>query len=319
MKATVLYGPRKLEVINVDMPKPPFEWVLVRTELTGICGTDKAFYTGTYKLFKTPLIPGHEVVGIVDSGPEDVVGKRVVPEINFSCGNCEYCKSELYTHCPYKKTLGIDFDGGMAEYFVAPLKALHIYSGTPETGIFVEPLAAVLRALSLRPLKPDHRVAVIGTGNLAWLVVQVIKKLYGIKVDLLVKENSTKAKHYKGLVDNIVYIGELLESTYDVVFEASGDPNALNIAIKAAKPRGAIHLKSTPGIAAYVNTTLAVIKEVEVICSRCGTSREFKQAIKILTNGKVEPRLDVVYELENSKEAFEESLKPSYFKVAVRA
>ncbi|MEM0000410.1 MAG: alcohol dehydrogenase catalytic domain-containing protein [Desulfurococcaceae archaeon] len=319
MKAIVLYGPRKLEVTGTSVPVLPRGWVLVKTELVGICGTDKAFYTGTYKLLKTPLIPGHEVVGVVVEGSEELKGKRVVPEINFPCGKCEYCRLGLYTHCTGKKTLGIDLDGGMAEYFIAPVEALHVYPGPPEMGIFVEPLAAVLRALMLRPPKPGDKVAVIGTGNLAWLVVQALKKLYELHVELVVREGSVKAKHFKDLVDGIVHSSELVESTYDVVFEVSGDPNALNTAIRLVKPRGIIHLKSTPGTGAHANMTSMVVKEAEIVCSRCGTFREFKYAVKLLVGGKVVPRLDRVYKLDDGREAFEESLKPEYFKVAIRA
>lgn len=318
LKAAVLYGPWRVEVADLEKPMLPRGWVLVKTELVGICGTDKAFYTGRYRLFKTPLVPGHEVVGIVVDGEGELVGKRVVSEINFSCGECEYCKTSLYTHCPGKKTLGIDFDGGMAEYFVAPAKALHVFPDTPEIGIFVEPLAAVLRAFSVRPLPRNAKVAVIGTGNLAWLTVQVLKKLYDVKVDLVARRESVKAKYYSNLVDDFAYFDEPPRSVYDAVFEGSGDPGALNTAVRIVKPRGLIYLKSTPGVRAEVDTTLAVVKEVEVVCSRCGTRSEFRTAIELLTKKVVSPRLDRIHPLHDVDKAFEESLKPNYFKIAIR-
>jgi alcohol dehydrogenase len=317
MKAVQLYGPRKLEVVDIDVPKVEQGWVLVKVELVGICGTDKAFYTGTYKLFKYPLVPGHEVVGKVVEGPKDLLGERVVSEINFSCWSCSYCRSGLYTHCPSKKTLGIDFDGGMAEYFVAPLNVLHRFDDSPEKGIFVEPLAAVLRALSLRPVKPGDRVAVIGTGAIAWLVVQVLKNLYGLDVDVVARRNSIKAQYFKSIV-NIVYIDEVKESYYDAVFEVSGDPNAIDIAVKIAKPCGVVHLKSTPGSLAQVNSTTAVVKELSIICSRCGTFREFGYAIDVLRKGIVKPILNNIYPLYEAKKAFEESLTGRYFRIALK-
>lgn len=318
VRAVLLHAPRRLEVAEVPLPERRPGWVLVKTELAGICGTDKAFYTGTYKLFKAPLIPGHEVVGVVVEGSEELIGKRVVSEINFPCWSCEYCRSGLYTHCPWKKTLGIDFDGGMAEYFVAPASALHVYPGPPETGIFAEPLAAVLRALALRPLKPGDVVAVIGTGNLAWLTTQVLKKLSGVEVHVVARKGNSKAGYFKQIADSIIYTDELKGNTYDAVFEASGDHQALNTAIEVVKPRGVVYLKSTPGVPAHVNTTLAVVKEVELVGSRCGTFREFKKAVELLVKGVVEPRLDKVYNIDRAVEAFEEALKPYYFKVAIK-
>jgi len=136
LKAVLLHGDRRVEVGDIPVPRPPKGWALVRSELSGICGTDKAFYTGSYRLFKSPLVPGHEVVGVVVEGPEGLVGRRVVSEINFPCWFCSYCRSGMYTHCPSKRTLGIDFDGGMAEFFIAPVEALHEFRLEPELGVF---------------------------------------------------------------------------------------------------------------------------------------------------------------------------------------
>ena len=73
MKALLLKAPREVEAADLPEPEPPAGWSLVRTELAGICGTDKAFYRGTYPLFKKPLVPGHEVVGVVEEGPLNYV------------------------------------------------------------------------------------------------------------------------------------------------------------------------------------------------------------------------------------------------------
>jgi len=78
--AAVLEGPKRLFVREVAVPRVE-GYALVRSELVGICGTDKAFYVGTYPLFKRPLVPGHEVVGVVVEGPPHLVGRRVVSEI----------------------------------------------------------------------------------------------------------------------------------------------------------------------------------------------------------------------------------------------
>lgn len=317
MKAALLYGPGKLVVSDVPLPSRPPGWVLVKSLIAGICGTDKAFYRGTYKLFKTPLIPGHEVVGVVVEGPRELAGKTVVPEINFPCWSCEYCRAGLYTHCPRKRTLGIDFDGGMAEYFVAPASALHVYRGPVENGVFVEPLAAVLRAISLYTPKPTDCVAVIGTGTVALLTVQVLHELLGFDVDVIARRGSRKASYFEKIA-RVVFVEEAPESGYDVVFEATGDPGALDIAVKIARPRGVIHLKSTPGLPACFNSTVAVVKELTIIGSRCGTHREFKRAIELLESGAIRPRLDKVYNLDSVVEAFEESVRGEYFKIAVK-
>ncbi len=317
MKAVVLYGPRQLEVREVQRPAVPPGWVLIRTSLVGICGTDKAFYTGSYPLFKTPLIPGHEAIGVVEDGEPALIGETVVPEINFPCFKCRYCREGLYTHCPHKRTLGIDFDGAMAEYFIAPAHAVHVFKGDERLGIYVEPLAAVLRALSIRPIRPIERAAVIGAGTIAYLTIQALKRLLNVKVDLIARRESKKADRLKPHVDSVIYIGEAEASSYDVVFEVSGSPEAINEAIRIVRPRGVIHLKSTPGAPGQVNLTIAVVKEVEIVCSRCGTFKEFELAIELLTKGVIQPPEPRTFKLNEAKDAFEEAVRGYEFKIAL--
>jgi len=318
LRALRLYGPWDLRLEEVEVPEPPEGWALVKMEAVGICGTDKAFYRGTYPLFKRPLIPGHEVVGRVVEGPERLLRRRVVAEINFSCLKCEVCRSGLYTHCPRKKTLGIDFDGGMAEYFVAPVPALHaVESLDPWVGVFVEPLAAVLNAVEQFPVKPSHRAAVLGSGNLAILTVQVLKLLGVREVVAVVRRDSPKRRYVSEAGAEVVELEEALkrESSFDVVFEETGSNEGLDIAIRLAKPRGVVHIKSTPGGKAAFDQTLAVVKEVRIIGTRCGTFREFKRAIELLSTGLVRPVVTTVAKLSQGREAFSKALSREEVKV----
>jgi len=106
---------------------------------------------------------------------------------------------------------------------------------------------------------------------------------------------------------------------FDVVFEVSGDPDALNLAVELARPRGVIHLKSTPGAPARVNTTLAVVKELRIVGTRCGTFREFERAIELLRRKLVSPIITSVVEgLPRTREAFEKSFSRHEFKVVVK-
>ena len=325
MKAALLYGPRDLRVEEVEGPCAPENWALVKTIAVGICGTDKAFYTGAYKLFKSPLVPGHEVVGEVVK-PPSLQGKTVVPEINFSCWQCEVCREGLYTHCPHKKTLGIDFDGGMAEYFIAPLDALHVVDLDPLSAIAVEPLAAIINALDQFPLSPNASVAVLGSGNLALLTLQLLKFI-GFKPIAVVREKSRKRRYVEDLRVEVVVLEEVEDFVkkktpsglgFHVVFEATGSPEGLDAAIKLVRPRGLVHLKSTPGLPFIVDMTTAVVKEVRVIGSRCGSHRDFEKAIELLKLGVLRPIITKVERgLDNAEEAFESAIRPEEVKVVI--
>ncbi|RLF19083.1 MAG: zinc-binding dehydrogenase, partial [Thermoprotei archaeon] len=199
MLAARLYGPHDLRLEDIEPPRPPEGWALIKSLAVGICGTDKAFYTGTYPLLKRPLVLGHEVVGKVVEGPEGLIDKLVVSEINFSCMKCSFCRMGLYTHCPHRKTLGIDFDGGMAEYFIAPLTSLHIVEGMdPIMAVEVEPLAAVLNMLEQAPPSPQSKVAVIGSGNLAILILQILRNM-NIETVAIVRGDSPKRRYIESL------------------------------------------------------------------------------------------------------------------------
>jgi len=326
--AAVLHGPRDLRVANVPEPELPDGWVLVKTAAVGICGTDKAFFLGTYPLFKKPLVPGHEAAGEVVEGPSGLKGRLVVPEINFPCWRCEVCREGLYTHCPNKKTLGIDFDGAFAEFFSAPVEALHVVEGLdPVVATEVEPLAALLNSLRQVPLRLGDSVAVIGTGNLAVMLLQLLKHI-GFEPVAVVRRGSAKIRFVERYAAEVVFTDELREHVntktrggmgFDVVFEVSGDPSALELAVEATRPRGVIHLKSTPGSLASFNSTAAVVKEVRIAGTRCGTFKEFREAINLLKRGLVKPEITTVIDgLSSAPEAFEKSLERGQVKVVVR-
>jgi len=327
VKALRLYKPFDARLEDVAEPMPSKGWVLVKTLAVGICGTDKAFYTGSYPLFKSPLVPGHEVVGVVVSSGR-LEGATVVSEINFACGKCYYCRSGLYTHCPYRKTLGIDFDGGFAELFTAPGQALHPVDGVDTVeATEVEPLAAVLNAFEQHPISPIARVAVVGTGNLAYLATQVFM-LMGLAPVVIARRGSSKAEHFRRLGAEVVFYDEvgdyIAKSTpeglgFDVVFEASGSVEGLSTAINITRPRGVIHMKSTPGALFRVDMTRAVVKELRIICTRCGTFKEFKKAVELLKQGAVKPLItSVLTGIESGVKAFEKALERSEVKVVVR-
>jgi len=100
--------------------------------------------------------------------------------------------------------------------------------------------------------------------------------------------------------------------------EATGSNEGLATAVEIAKPRGIIHVKSTPGGLASFNLTLAVVKELRLIGTRCGTFREFARAVELIASGRVEPVITAVMDLSRSVEAFEKALQRDQVKVVLR-
>lgn len=329
MRAAVLHAPGDLRVEDVPVPRPGPGEVLIRVKEVGICGTDKAFYKGTYRPGKFPIIPGHEVAGVVEAVGEGVdeswVGARVTSEINFPCGRCWFCRNGMYTHCPYRRVLGITVDGGFAEYFVAPVGALHRIDGlTWAQGAYVEPLAAVVEMIQTQPPPEGGRVAVIGTGNMGLLSIQVLR-LHAPEVLVAVtRPGSPKAGMARELGADIVTdtggVEEVVREVtpegagFDYVVETTGSPQGLDLAVRLVRPRGVIASKSTHGAPVSFDYTALVVKEARIVGSRCGP---FEPAIRLIREGlvRVDPLITSRFRLGEAPEAMEASFRRDQVKV----
>ena len=143
---------------------------LVRVLKTGICNTDLEIVRG-YAGFSGTI--GHEFVGVVEnSNDKNLIGKRVVGEINAGCGKCDWCKKHDSRHCPNRTVLGIHGrDGAHAEFLTLPDENLLEVPAnvSDEQAIFTEPLAAAFGITEQVEIFPETRVAVIGDGKLGLL------------------------------------------------------------------------------------------------------------------------------------------------------
>ena len=213
MKATFFDG--KKMILDKNYPDPNFNETLVRVSLAGICGTDLEILDG-YMQYNGIL--GHEFVGIVEkSNNSNLIGKRVVGEINAGCGKCDSCIKGMERHCPTRTVLGIlKRNGAFAEFISLPEKNLHVIpdSISDEQAVFVEPLAAAFEINEQISMKPEWNVAVVGDGRLAQLIIQVIK--------LTCSNITCFGKHenkLEGLVQSGIKIKLGIESTDEKLFD----------------------------------------------------------------------------------------------------
>ena len=135
-----------VDLREVPKPVPKPGEALLRVLLVGVCNTDLELLAGYYGFAG---IPGHEFVGLVEEAPSrpELVGHRVVAEINFGCGHCPRCLAGDSRHCPERKALGImGAPGAMAEYVTVPITNLLALDEeiSDREAVFAEPLAAAL-------------------------------------------------------------------------------------------------------------------------------------------------------------------------------
>lgn len=175
-----------LELIEREIPKPGPGQVRLKVQACGVCHSDSFVQAGGWPGLQFPRIPGHEVIGVIDSLGPNVprwkVGDRVgVGWHGGHCGYCDQCERANFFGCQVDlKVTGISFDGGYAEYMIAPANVLAV---VPKELSSVEaaPLmcagVTTYNALRHTDAMPGDLVAILGLGGLGHLAVQFAAKM----------------------------------------------------------------------------------------------------------------------------------------------
>lgn len=282
MRALVL-GPDGPSVRDVPLPAAPDE-ARIRVRLAGVCATDVELVKG-YMGFAGTL--GHEFVGEVEAAADPAwVGRRVVGDINAACGTCATCRAGRPTHCPTRTVLGIQGrDGAFAEALTLPLANLHAVPDgvADEAAVFVEPLAAACEIVEQLHVRPSMRVAVLGTGRLGHLCAAVLA-LTGAETWGVGRNPRTRALLPRPV--RAAAPDEAAGQRFDLVVDATGNPDGLALATSLVRPRGTLVLKTTVHDLGTTNPTAWVIDELTIVGSRCGP---FDPALRLLAAGLVDP------------------------------
>ncbi len=269
--------------IDLPLPQTTADTAVVRVSLAGVCNTDLELVKG-YMGFRGIL--GHEFVGVVEDGPAQWCGRRVVSEINFACGRCESCNRGLERHCPARTVMGIlGADGAFAEYVRVPVRNLHTVPDTlgDERAVFSEPLAAAFEILQQVTIDPGSECVVLGDGKLGLLVAQVLADA-GARV-LAVGHHPERLALLARRGVATVLAADWTPIPFPLVVEATGSATGFALAVAATRPRGTLVLKSTYADNPRVDLAPIVINEIQVLGSRCGP---FSPAIDALAASRID-------------------------------
>jgi D-arabinose 1-dehydrogenase-like Zn-dependent alcohol dehydrogenase len=187
MRAVQVSRPKApLEIVERDVPEPGPGTVRIKVEACGVCHSDSMTVDGLLPGIEYPRIPGHEVIGVVDSLGSGVTnfarGQRVGVGWNGGYdGRCEACRRGQFFACRLHLTTGISSDGGYAEYMIAREEALALLPQGTAVAVDVAPLVCAgvttFNALRNSGARPGDTVAVQGVGGLGHLGVQFAAKM----------------------------------------------------------------------------------------------------------------------------------------------
>jgi len=188
MKAMVLNAPKPvsgnpLVLQEVDVPEPGPGEIRVQVTACGICHTDLHTVEGDLPLPKLPLIPGHQVVGVVNAlgkgATRFAAGDRVgMAWLHSACGTCSFCRTGKENLCEKGRFTGYHTDGGYAEYTVVPETfAYRLPEGFPDEAAAPLLCAGIIgyRALRLSGIQPGGRLGLYGFGASAHVTIQVAR------------------------------------------------------------------------------------------------------------------------------------------------
>ncbi len=202
------HGP--FELVEKDIPTPSPGTVRIKVQACGICHSDSMVKEGLFPNIRYPRVPGHEIAGVIDAVGEGVKGWSVGQRVGVGwhgghCNSCEACRRGEFILCKYGKIPGITYDGGYAEYMIAPKEALALI---PEefSAIEAAPMLCAgittFNALRNSVARPGDTVAVLGIGGLGHLAIQFCSKM-GFNTVAIARGKDKKpladqlgAKHY---------------------------------------------------------------------------------------------------------------------------
>lgn len=266
MKAVMKTRPEKgVEIREVPRPVLPKNYpkgeVIVRVGACGVCGTDIGVYNWsqwTAKYMQIPRVIGHEISGtIVEVGDECdnwKVGDRIVADTYLGCGRCFYCQVGKFNLCENRKSLGLNIDGGMAEYVAIPsINLFHLPSNVSfEVGAAIEPLGVAMHGFEQSGFKPGDNVLVLGCGpiGLGMLMIARISgapkvfvtgaRLDKVRLDMAGKLGADATFNVEQDDPRPRIMAETNGRGVDIVFVCAGSAGILSQAAQLVRPGGTV-------------------------------------------------------------------------------
>jgi L-iditol 2-dehydrogenase len=332
MKAAIFEGIDKMVVKEIPIPEIDDNSVLVRVRACAVCGSDIRIYHSGNSRVTAPQTLGHEIAGEVFMVGKNVTkvkaNDRVAIGADVPCGECTFCEAGIGNNCQINYAMGYQYAGGFAEYVLlnrtvmnfGPVHKIPDHVSFNEAAL-AEPLACVLNALDLSPVKLNDTVVLIGAGPIGLMICEVARMMGAAKV-ILINRSTPRLEMAKSINAADIYIcsseedsvKRVLEETgglgADVIFTSCPSPDAQVDAINMAKNRAKINFfGGLPKGKSNVTLDTNVIHYKELIITGAHGSMPIHhgKAIELIASGKVDVKkfLTHSFPLDEIGKAFE--------------
>lgn len=343
MLAAVYMGPGKMEVKQVETPKPAAGEVLLKIHACAVCGTDvRIYYHGQANVIP-PHITGHEFAGTVEELGKGVTGfkkgDKVTSVTCVGCQKCQYCKKGFYNLCDTPRYLGYFYPGAFAEYMIIPKEAIdggNLLKAEDSLSFpaitMVEPLSCVINGQDYLKVQKGDFAVVIGAGPIGCMHAE-IAKASGAKTVVLfdVAESRLElAKRFDGLTlvnsakeDPVKKVMDMTGGCgADVVVVACGVNAAQEQAIAMSAKLARISLfASLPKTNPFIKFDANIVhyKEISVYGAFASYKKQYEKALSLIAEKKInaEKFITNTYPLKDIVKAFETSKTGAGLKTVV--
>jgi len=302
MKVALFERPHSLIVRSIPLRTLMPNEVLLKVKACGVCGTDVHIVEGTSRS-TPPVVLGHEFTGLVEDVGIAVhgitAGQRAAVDPNISCGVCYYCRRGLVHLCTNLKALGVDHDGGMAEYCFVPAEQIYLLPDgmLMETAAFVEPVSCAIHGIDRANIHAGDSVVIIGGGTIGLIMLQLAKNAGAsrtIIVEPLDRKRRIAAELGADVVvnptesDTTIAVMDITHVGADVVIECAGKPQTAQLALELVRRGGTVEFfgVSPIGEKIPVEPNQVYFKELTIVGSYVNPNT-FSRSIALLNAGRV--------------------------------
>jgi D-arabinose 1-dehydrogenase-like Zn-dependent alcohol dehydrogenase len=307
------------ELVEREIPEPGAGQVRVKVEACGICHSDALVKEGHWPGIQYPRVPGHEIAGRIDALDSNVTSWTMNQRVGVGwhgghCFVCGQCRRGDFAMCLNRKITGIDFDGGYAEYLIAPASALaSIPDDLPaeEAGPFMCAGVTVYNALRNSGARGGDVVAVHGIGGLGHLGVQYARQM-GFNTVAINRGNDKQAlaqklgaHHYidATATDPVAELQKLGGAR--VILATAPNAQAISALVDGLSPSGTLLVPAAPAEPLTINMFSLISGRRSVAGWYSGTAKDSQDTLEFSVLNNVHPMIEK-YPLERVADAYEQ-------------